>query len=175
MRAEESPSGGRKLTGALARRATPTALPQLAGSPSPARGPPTLHLHSQWPRTRAGASWPAGGGAERLLRPLGAQSWSFRLAAEPGPLLRMRGRSPPALRSGFSETPGAGRGRAREDAGSRGEDAEGARKRGRRDTEGVGRGRRRTCSWALGSPLGPSAQRNTTLVGRKTFISTCDK
>lgn len=95
-----------------------------------------MHLHSQWPRTRAGASWPAGGGAERLLRPLGAQSWSFRLAAEPGPLLRMRGRSPPALRSGFSETPGAGRGRAREDAGSRGEDAGGGRKRGPRDTEG---------------------------------------
>lgn len=86
-----------------------------------------MHLHSQWPRTRAGASWPAGGGAERLLRPLGAQSWSFRLAAEPGPLLRMRGRSPPALRSGFSETPGAGG--AGEGPGGRGE-PRGRRRRG---------------------------------------------
>lgn len=144
VRAEESPSGGRKRTGALARRATPTALPQLAGAPSPARGPPTLHLHSQWPRPRAGASWPAGGGAERRLRPLAARSWSFRLAAEPAPLLRMRGRSPPALRSAprFPRRRGPA-GRAREGAGSRGEGAGGGRKSGRRDTEGGRRGEKR--------------------------------
>lgn len=101
------------LTRALARRHTQAALPPPA---TPAPQPPTSHLRSRRPGPGAGANGLAGGGAEQPQRPLPLLRAG---ASDPRPRrhppAHARGRSGPAIRSGFWE----GRGELRARGGKR--------------------------------------------------------
>lgn len=114
------------------RRSPPhTGSPPAAGR-TPARSPPTSHLHSRRPGPGAGADGLAGGGAEQPLRPLpllraGA---SYRRPRRHPPA-HARGQSGPGLRSGFYERRGGPQGGGRE----RGKERRREGREGTADTE----------------------------------------